>query len=98
MLHCLGLLLPFPHWPILSATYGQFVSVREKNIIIFLFLLFRVFGLSSSLLLYSKHFGRFVLRPSSGVSSRIREPTVNFEPIPLFNPWRQIVFIPLNKC
>ena len=37
------------------------------------FLSFCVFGLlsSSSLLLYSSRFGRYILRPSSGVSYRI---------------------------
>ena len=43
----------------------------------------RVFGLfSSSLLLFPQHFGRYVLRPSSGVC-RTREPSQNFEQRPL---------------
>ena len=43
------------------------------------FLSLRVFGLlSSSLLLFPQRFGRYVLRPSSGVC-RTREPTRNFE-------------------
>ena len=51
------------------------------------FLSLRVFGLlSTSLLLFSLRFGRYVLRRSSGVC-RIREPSRNFELRPLLNPW-----------
>ena len=60
-------------------------------------LLFKVFGLlSSSLLLYSQHFGWYVLWSSSGVC-RTWEPTWNFEPRPLFNPQELLVLILLNK-
>ena len=46
----------------------------------------RVFGLlSSSLLLFPQRFGRYVLRPSSGVC-RTREPSWNFERCPLLKP------------
>ena len=56
-----------------------------------------VFGiLSLSLLLHSQRFGRCVLRPSSSVSCRTREPTQNFLPRPLFNPLRSLALIPLN--
>ena len=52
------------------------------------FLSFRVFTLlSSSLLLYSQCFGQCVLWPSSEVTCWTQEPTWNFEPRPLFNPW-----------
>ena len=55
----------------------------------------RVFGLlSSSLLLFSQRFGRYVLRPSSGVR-RTQEPTRNFELRSLLNPRRSPVLIPL---
>ena len=62
----------------------------------------RVIGLfSSSLLLYTQCFGRYVLQPSSGVC-RTRVPTRNFEPRPLFNPRGSLVLIPLTitgyKC
>ena len=51
-----------------------------------LFLSLRVFGLfSSSLLLFPQRFGRYVLRPSSGVC-RTREPSRNFELRPLLKP------------
>ena len=67
------------------------------------FLSFRVFGLLfSSLLLYFQHFGHCVLRPSSGISCRTREPTRNFEPRSLFNPWEWLALISLTitwcKC
>ena len=53
---------------------------------IFKFLSLRVFGLlSSSLLLFPQRFGRYVLRPSSGVC-RTREPSRNFELRPLLKP------------
>ena len=49
------------------------------------FLSLRVFGpLSSSLMLFSQRFSRYVLRPSSGVC-RTREPSRNFELCPLLN-------------
>ena len=58
---------------------------------------FRVFGqLSLSLLLYSKCFDRCVLRPSTGISCRTREPTRNFEPRPFFNPRGSLALIPLS--
>ena len=38
-----------------------------------------------SLLLYSQRFSRYVLRPSSGVSCRNREPAQNLEVNPCFN-------------
>ena len=54
-----------------------------------------VFGLlSSSLLLFPQHFGRYVLRPSSGVC-RTREPSRNFELRPLLNQRGSSVLIPL---
>ena len=50
------------------------------------FISLRVFGLlSSSLLLFPQCFGRYVPRPSSGVC-RTREPSRNFELLPLLNP------------
>ena len=53
------------------------------------------FGLlSSSLLLFPQRFGRYVLRPSSGVC-RTREPSQNFELRPLLNPRGSHVLIPL---
>ena len=59
------------------------------------FLSLRVFGLlSSSLLLFPQRFGRYVLRPSSGVC-RTREPSRNFELRPLLNPPGSPVLIPL---
>ena len=59
------------------------------------FLSLRVFGLlSSSLLLFPQRFGRYVLRPSSGVC-RTREPSRNFELRPLLNPQGSPVLIPL---
>ena len=61
----------------------------------FRFLLLRVFRLlSSSLLLFPQRFGRYIIRPSSGVR-RTREPSRNFELRPLLNPWRSPVLIPL---
>ena len=61
--------------------------------ILLIFLSLRVFGLlSSSLLLFPQRFGRYVLRPSSGVC-RTREPSWNFELRPLLNP--NPVLIPL---
>ena len=52
------------------------------------FLSLGVFGLlSSSLLLFPQHFGRYVLRHSSGVC-RTQEPSWNFEPRPPLKPWR----------
>ena len=49
-----------------------------------------VFGLlSSSLLLFPQRFGRYVIRPSSGVC-RTREPSQNFELRPLLNPRKSI--------
>ena len=59
-----------------------------------LFLSLRVFGLlTSSLLLFSQRFGRYVLWPS-GVC-RTREPTRNFELRPLLNQRGSPVLIPL---
>ena len=58
------------------------------------FLSLRFFGLlSSSLLLFPQCFGRYVLRPSSGVC-RIREPSRNFELRPLLKPRGSPVLIP----
>ena len=55
----------------------------------------RVFGLlSSSLLLFPQRFGRYILRPSSGVC-RTRKPSRNFELRPLLNPRGLPVPIPL---
>ena len=49
---------------------------------LFVFLSLRVFGLlSSSLLLFPQCFGRYVLRPSSGVC-QTREPSWNFRQTP----------------
>ena len=42
--------------------------------------------MSSSVLLYSQHFGQCMLWFSSDVACQIWEPTQNFEPNPLFNP------------
>ena len=53
------------------------------------FLSFRVFELLS-LSLHSQRFVRCVLRPSSVVPCRTREPTRNFEPRPLFNLRRSL--------
>ena len=50
--------------------------------------------LSSSLLLFPQHFGRYVLRPSSGVC-RTREPSRNFKLCPLLKPQGLPVLIPL---
>ena len=51
----------------------------------FIFLSLSVFGLlSSSLLLFPQSFGRYVIRPSSGVG-RTQEPSRNFELRPLLN-------------
>ena len=59
------------------------------------FISLRVFGLlSSSLLLFPQRFGRYLLRPSSGVC-RTREPSRNFELRPLLNPRGSPVRIPL---
>ena len=58
------------------------------------FLSLRFFGLSSSsLLLFSQRFGRYVLRPSSGVC-RTREPSRNFELRTLLKPRGSPVLIP----
>ena len=55
------------------------------------FLSLRVFGLlSTSLLLFPQCFGRYVLRPSSGVC-RTREPSRNFELRSLLNPQVDVV-------
>ena len=68
-------------------------SAVITNITIFLSLSF--FGLlSSSLLLFPQRFGRYVLRPSSGVC-RTREPSRNFEIRPLLKPPEWPVLIPL---
>ena len=59
------------------------------------FLSLRVFGLlSSTLLLFPKRFGRYVLWPFSGVC-RTRERSRNFELRPLLNPRGSPVLIPL---
>ena len=59
------------------------------------FLSLRFCGLlSSSLLLFTQRFGRYVLRPSSGVC-RTREPSRNFELRPLLKPRGSPVLIPL---
>ena len=47
-------------------------------------------------MLDSQRFGRCVLRPSSGVSCRTREPTRNFEPHLLFNLRRSLALIPFT--
>ena len=58
------------------------------------FLSLRVYGLlSSSLFLFPQRFGRYVLRPSSGVC-RTLEPSRNFKLRPLFNPRVSPVLIP----
>ena len=63
--------------------------------VLLLFLSLRFFGLlSSSLLLFPQRFGRYVLRPSSGVYPT-REPSRNFERRPLLKPRRSPVLIPL---
>ena len=64
------------------------------------FLSLRFFGLlSSSLSLFPQRFGRYVLRPSSGVC-RTREPSRNCELRPLLKPRGSPVLIPLaiNSC
>ena len=70
-------------------------TVKSTSWQVFLFLSLRVFGLlSSSLWLFPQHFGRYVLRPSSGVC-RTRELSRNFELRPLLNPRGSPVLIPL---
>ena len=55
----------------------------------------RVFGLlSASLLLFPQRFGRYVLRPSSGVC-RTWKPSRNFELRPSLNPQGSHVLVPL---
>ena len=66
-------------------------SVSHNHI--YQFLSLRVFGLLSSSLL-PQRFGRYVLRPSSGVC-RAREPSRTFELRPLLNPQGSPVLIPL---
>ena len=60
------------------------------NLKSFFFFSFRL--LSSSLLLYLQRFSRCVLRPSSCVSCRAREPSRNFETRPLFNPREGVAY------
>ena len=63
---------------------------------IFLFLSLRFFGLlSSSLLLFPQRFGRYVLRPSSGIC-RIREPSRNFKLRPLLKPRASIKVVSIK--
>ena len=50
---------------------------------------------SSSSLLYSQRFGRYVLWTSLGVC-QTQEPIRNFEPHPLFNPRRLLFLILLT--
>ena len=78
------------------------IYLRYNNLLFFLFLSLRVFGLlSSSLLLFPQRFGRYVLRPSSGVC-RTKKPSRNFELSPLLNPRGSPGLIPLTitgyKC
>ena len=75
--------------------FNKFQSIYF-DIRIFSFLSLRVFGLLSPsllLLLFPQRFGRYILRPYSGVC-RTREPSRNFELRPLLNPWRSPVLIP----
>ena len=58
------------------------------------FLSLRVFGFSSSLLIFPQRFGWYVLLPSLGVCWS-REPSRNFELRPLLNPRGSPVLIPL---
>ena len=67
------------HWNILN-------NINNENTI-------RVFGLLSSSL-FPERFGRYVLRPFSGVC-RTREPSRNFELRPLLKPRGSPVLIPL---
>ena len=63
--------------------YSVFLFVNSNNNL----LLLKIFWLlTSSLLLYSQRFDRYVLRSSSGVSCRTRKPIQNLDLNPLFNP------------
>ena len=71
------------------------IGKTKDDFSMFFFLSLRVFGLlSSSLLLFPQRFGRYVLRPSSGVC-RTQEPSRNVELRPLLNPRGSPVLIPL---
>ena len=83
-----------PNMQRLSLTHRHHVVlvVKKRNS---QYLSLRVFGLlSSSLLSFPQRFGRYVLRPSSGVY-RTREPSQNFELRPLLNPRGSLVLISL---
>ena len=74
---------------LIQIIFTQFYGIRYSYLIQIIctqfFLSLRIFGLlSSSLLLFPQHFGRYVLRPSSDVC-RTWEPTQNFELRPLLN-------------
>ena len=64
--------------------YSQILKLLKRKLPLLL--------LSSSLLLFLQHFGRYVLRPSSGVC-QTWEPTRNFELRPLLNPQGSPVLI-----
>ena len=71
-------------------TKWKCANIEKRN----KFLSIRFFGLLSSfLLLFPQRFGRYVLRPSSGVC-RTREPSRNFGLRPLLKPWGSPVLIP----
>ena len=71
------------------------IRIHQMLYLFLWFLSLRIFGLlSSSLLFFSQRFGRYVLRPSSGVC-RTREPSRYFELRPLLTPRRAPVLIPL---
>ena len=79
-----------------KSIYNIIPQLKKENVYqLNSFLSLRVFGLlSSSLLLFPQRFGRYVLRPSSGVC-RTRELSRNFELSPLLNPRVSPVLIPL---
>ena len=71
----------------------QLCTVQKYIFTIFFFFFYHVFGLlSSSLLSFSQHFGRYVLRPSSGVCQTWQH-SRNFKLRPLLNPQESPVLI-----
>ena len=83
-------------WPLRNLLSAMRVVVNPCSAYFWnIFLSLMVFGLlSSSLFLFPRRFGRYVLRPSSGVC-RTREPTRNFKLRPLLNPRGSPVLIHL---
>ena len=79
----------------LFTAHGNYIYICSVTLPYKAFSSLRVFGLlSSSLLLFSKRFSRYVLRPSSGVC-RTQESSRNFELRPLLNPRGSPVLISL---